>query len=98
MAAHGHARDAYGAARGLERLAECDNAKRRLSRLRDLIITENITVDGVIEATGGWFAPAGGESAMADLENALAEQRDAADALLLGKVTFEQMRGFWPDG
>jgi len=34
---------------------------------------------------------------MADLENALAEQRDAADALLLGKVTFEQMRGFWPD-
>jgi len=65
--------------------------------MRDLIITENITVDGVIEATGGWFAPAGGESAMADLENALAEQRDAADALLLGKVTFEQMQGFWPD-
>jgi hypothetical protein len=27
--------------------------------VRDLIVTENITLDGVIEATEGWFAPAG---------------------------------------
>jgi len=27
--------------------------------MRDLIITENITLDGVIDASEGWFAPAG---------------------------------------
>ena len=27
------------------------------SEVRDLIVTENITLDGVIEATEGWFAP-----------------------------------------
>ena len=25
--------------------------------MRKLIITENITVDGVIDASGGWFQP-----------------------------------------
>ena len=24
--------------------------------MRDLIVTENITLDGVIDAAGGWFA------------------------------------------
>ena len=28
---------------------------------RDLVVTENITLDGVIEATEGWFAPASDE-------------------------------------
>jgi hypothetical protein len=27
--------------------------------MRELIVTENITVDGVIEITKGWFDPAG---------------------------------------
>jgi dihydrofolate reductase len=27
---------------------------------------------------------------------ALRKQREAADALLLGRVTFEQMGGYWP--
>jgi dihydrofolate reductase len=64
--------------------------------MRDLIVTENITLDGVIEATEGWFDPAGGEDDLSDVETALREQREAADALLLGRVTFEQMRGYWP--
>ncbi len=64
--------------------------------MRDLIVTENITLDGVIEATEGWFAPAGGEDDVSDVETALRKQREAADALLLGRVTFEQMRGYWP--
>ncbi len=62
----------------------------------DLIVTENITLDGVIEATEGWFAAAGGEDDVSDVEAALRKQREAADALLLGRVTFEQMRGYWP--
>jgi dihydrofolate reductase len=66
--------------------------------MRDLIVTENITLDGVIDATEGWFAPAGADSDVdqADVEAALREQREAADAFLVGRVTFEQMRGYWP--
>ena len=66
--------------------------------MRDLIVTENITLDGVIDATGGWFAPAGdgAEVDQSDVEAALREQSEAADALLLGRTTFEDMRGYWP--
>lgn len=66
--------------------------------MRDLVVTENITLDGVIEATEGWFAPAGGdsESDQSDIEAVLGEQMEAADAFLVGRVTFEQMRGYWP--
>ena len=27
--------------------------------MRNLVITENITLDGVIDASEGWFAPSG---------------------------------------
>ena len=65
--------------------------------MRDLIITENITLDGVIDAADGWFMPAGAEAVdQSDVIAALAEQREAADAFLVGRRTFEQMRGFWP--
>jgi len=65
--------------------------------VRDLIITENITLDGVIDAAEGWFAPSGEEDVdESDIIAALAEHRAAADAFLVGRVTFEQMRGFWP--
>ena len=30
--------------------------------MRDLIVTENITLDGVVEATDNWFGPAGSPS------------------------------------
>ena len=65
--------------------------------MRDLIITENITLDGVIDAAEGWFMPAGDDEAdQSDVVAVLAEQRAAADAFLTGRATFEQMRGFWP--
>lgn len=48
--------------------------------MRDLIVTENISVDGVIDLSGGWFDPqAQGEDDQSDLLAALAGQRDAAD-------------------
>jgi dihydrofolate reductase len=67
--------------------------------LRTLAVTENITLDGVIDAAEGWFAPAGTDEEVnrSDLEEALREQREAADALLVGRVTFEELRGFWPN-
>jgi dihydrofolate reductase len=65
--------------------------------MRKLVITENITLDGVIDASEGWFAPADAEDAdRSDINAALREQAEAADALLLGRVTFEQFRGYWP--
>ena len=65
--------------------------------MRDLIVTENMTLDGVIDAAEGWFTPGGGdEDDQSDVLDALREQQDAADALLVGRVTFEQLRGYWP--
>ncbi len=65
--------------------------------MRELIVTENITIDGVIDAAEGWFAPGDdGDTDQSDVLDVLREQREAADALLLGRVTFEQMRGYWP--
>ncbi len=65
--------------------------------MRDLVVTENITLDGVIDASEGWFAVAD-ESGVdqSDLQAALGEQSAAADAVLFGRVTFEEMRGYWP--
>ena len=67
--------------------------------MRDLIVTENITLDGVIDAAEGWFAPGGddGEVDQSDLEAATREHFEAADGFLAGRVTFEQMRGYWPE-
>jgi dihydrofolate reductase len=66
--------------------------------MRDLIVTENITVDSVIDASAGWFAPAGDEAETdpSDVEEVIEEHREAADAFLVGRVTFEEMRGYWP--
>jgi dihydrofolate reductase len=66
--------------------------------MRDLIVTENITLDGVIDASAGWFSVADdAEVDQSDLVAAVREQSEAADAVLLGRVTFEEMRGYWPE-
>ncbi|MEV0796058.1 dihydrofolate reductase family protein [Kribbella sp. NPDC050281] len=60
--------------------------------MRELVVTQNITVDGVVEA-GDWFAPAdGGDEVLAVLRDQMAQ----ADGFLTGRTTFEQLRGFWP--
>ncbi len=65
--------------------------------MRKLVVTENITLDGVIDASAGWFEPSGdGEVDQSDINDALLAQAAAADAVLLGRVTFEEMRGYWP--
>ncbi|MBE7162226.1 MAG: dihydrofolate reductase family protein [Williamsia herbipolensis] len=60
--------------------------------MRDLVITQNITVDGVVEATDDWFANAGHDPAV---DAALAAQRDASDGFLVGRETFVGMRDSW---
>jgi dihydrofolate reductase len=62
-----------------------------------LAITQNITLDGVIEATGGWFSPAGQDAPdVSDIEEELRDQMGREDGLLLGRSTFEEFRGYWP--
>lgn len=64
---------------------------------RKLAVTENVTLDGVIEATEGWFGPAEGDDVdQTDVVDVLRGYMARQDALILGRVTFEQMRGFWP--
>jgi dihydrofolate reductase len=65
--------------------------------MRDLVVTENVTLDGVIDASAGWFTVTDDpEVDQSDLQAALHEQSEAADAVLFGRVTFEEMRGYWP--
>jgi dihydrofolate reductase len=63
-----------------------------------LVVTENMTVDGVIDATEGWFSPAGaeGDVGTSGIEATLREHMRAQDALLLGRLTFESFREYWP--
>jgi dihydrofolate reductase len=65
--------------------------------LRTLAITQNITVDGSIEMLGDWFDP----QRQADVDNTdlldeLHRQGAEADGFLVGRRTFEALRGYWP--
>lgn len=64
-----------------------------------VVITQNITLDGVIdqnEETGDWFTTADGAADPADLQKAFQHMMAEEDAQLYGRGTFEAMRGFWP--
>lgn len=65
---------------------------------RKLIVTENMTVDGVIDATEGWFSAAGADDGddSSDLVATLGKHMKAQDGLVLGRVTFESFREYWP--
>ena len=61
--------------------------------MRTLAITQNITVDGSIEFLGDWFDPADQDEQLLE-ESRL--QTEHSDAMLLGRQTFEDFRGYWP--
>jgi dihydrofolate reductase len=61
--------------------------------MRKLVITQNITLDGSVEMLEGWFDP------QLQDDDLLAEshrQDSQADALLVGRRTFEDFRSYWP--
>ena len=65
--------------------------------MRTLAITQNITVDGSIEMLGDWFDPQSqGRVDTSDLLDELHRQDRDADGFLVGRQTFEDLRGYWP--
>lgn len=62
---------------------------------RKLIVTQNITLDGSIEMLDPWFSPEA-EGDQDDLIEEMARQDATNDAVLFGRRTFEDMRGYWP--
>jgi dihydrofolate reductase len=65
--------------------------------MRTLAITENITVDGSIEMLKNWFDPQRrGDIDESDLLEEEQRQGSGADALLVGRRTFEAFREYWP--
>ncbi|MFC7376478.1 dihydrofolate reductase family protein [Brachybacterium sp. GCM10030268] len=61
--------------------------------MRSLILTQNMTADGSVEMLDDWFDPSEQDPEMLELT-----QRDSAecDAIVLGRQTFEDFRGYWP--
>jgi dihydrofolate reductase len=68
--------------------------------MRKLIVTEFVSLDGVMEAPGGepGYAHSGwvGELFTDELGAFKLEEQLAADILLLGRVTYESFYGAWP--
>jgi dihydrofolate reductase len=70
--------------------------------MRKLVLTENVTLDGSIEMLEDWFLPQGqglGEEPVdeSDLLEEIHRQDAEADALLVGRQTFTDFRGYWRD-
>jgi dihydrofolate reductase len=66
--------------------------------MRTLAITQNVTLDGAIEMLDDWFDDrAQGGEGNEDLLEENERQDAAADALLVGRRTFEDFRGYWRD-
>src|SRR5215213_10805208 len=70
--------------------------------MRDIIVTEFISLDGVIEAPGGdedyrhagWTFDIEQDPTMYEYKG---EELDEVDALLLGRTTYEGFAAAWPE-
>jgi dihydrofolate reductase len=70
--------------------------------MRKLIVTEFVSIDGVMDSPGGepGYKHSGWTLAHADGEDHFQYKLDEvmeADALLIGRVTYESFAGAWPD-
>lgn len=60
--------------------------------MRKVIVSEFLTLDGVMEAPQNWQFPYLSDDMAEDNKNQIL----ASDALLLGRVTYEEFASFWP--
>lgn len=60
---------------------------------RQLVVTQNISLDGSIEFLTGWGDPTEPDEELAELTRQHSVQ---SEGLLMGRKTFEDMRGYWP--
>lgn len=58
-----------------------------------IVITQNTTLDGRVEMLDDWFDPARQDE---ELAAELMRQTALEEVLLLGRRTFEDFRGYWP--
>jgi dihydrofolate reductase len=72
-----------------------DMSKTATPDNRRLVVTENITANVVIEFVDDWFDPSDQDEAD-DLFAVMHDQMASEEALLLGRKTFEDFRGYWP--
>lgn len=63
---------------------------------RRVVVTQHISLDSVVENNDNWFDPTEDSDRGRALADITGEHAAASDAFLVGRVTFEEMRGFWP--
>ncbi len=61
--------------------------------MRRVIVSEFVSLDGVMESPEEWAFSYSND----EMEEANASGMAASDALLLGRVTYEEFAAFWPD-
>jgi len=66
---------------------------RRRFDVRRVIASEFVSLDGVMEAPDQWHFPYFNDEMGQEIEAAMAE----ADALLMGRVLYEEWAAFWPN-
>ena len=60
--------------------------------MRKIIVSEFISLDGVIEAPQNWHFP----FVTDDMQQEVVNQILSQDAVLMGRVTYQEFAGFWP--
>jgi dihydrofolate reductase len=61
--------------------------------MRKLVITTNMTLDGVVDQMDKWFSPTDGGEDLAEVNR---EQMGTTGVVLMGRTTYEEFKGFWP--
>ena len=60
------------------------------------MVTQDTTLDGVVEAAGGWFPPQDDGADTSDRLDVVREHMTGRSVFLVGRRTSEDVRGFWP--
>lgn len=66
---------------------------REVVTLRELIVTENVGLDGVFESPETWS----GEFQSPDLQEIMYSGMNETDTMVFGRETFQEFAAFWPD-